>query len=82
MPFKKGKEKTGGKQKGTQNKLTTSVKDAFQLAFQDMQNDKNVNLLSWAKLNPTEFYRIASKLIPTDIRGDIKVIQEQPLFPE
>lgn len=82
MPFKKGKPKTGGKQKGTQNKLTTSVKDAFQIAFQELQNDKEANLLNWAKLNTTEFYKIASKLIPTDIKGDIKVIQEQPLFPE
>lgn len=62
----KGK-KTGGRQKGTPNKVTRAVREHFEQAFQLLQEDDNANLLSWARANPTEFYRLSSKLIPTDV---------------
>ena len=69
MAFKKGKS---GKPKGSHNKLTKSVKEAFEIAFNELQSDKNANLATWAKENTTDFYRLAAKLIPTDIKADIE----------
>ena len=68
-PFKKGNP---GKPKGTQNKITRTVKETVLAVFNSLQADPKANLESWAKEAPTEFYRIAAKLIPTDIRGEVK----------
>lgn len=80
MPFKKGKPKTGGKVKGTPNKLTQqmrSVKEVVLNAFNEMQQDPKANILAWGKQNPKDFYTIAAKLIPTElnakVEGDIKM---------
>lgn len=58
--------KTGGRQKGSVNKTTASVKAALTQAF-----DKHGGvpaLLRWAKSNETEFYRLWSKLVPTEVQ--------------
>jgi hypothetical protein len=78
-PFEKGNK---GKPKGTPNKLTATVKEAVQLAFNALQEDSKANLTTWGKKNPTEFYKIAAKLIPTDVKAEVQVVQEQPLFPK
>lgn len=72
MPFEKGKEKTGGRQKGVQNHLTKTVKETVLEVFNKIQDDPNVNLEQFAKKYPREFYQIAAKLIPTEITGNIK----------
>lgn len=59
-----------GKPKGAVNKTTKLVKEVFAEVFEKMQTDPDVNLLSWGKENPTEFYKIASKLIPIQIGQD------------
>jgi hypothetical protein len=68
MGFQKGNT---GKPKGAQNKLTKSVKEAFEIAFNELQGDKNANLATWAKENTTEFYKLAAKLIPTSVNADL-----------
>ena len=68
--FTKG---NSGKPKGTPNKLTKTVKETILGAFNDLQEDPRANIFSWAKENPTEFYKIASKLIPTEISGSLEV---------
>jgi hypothetical protein len=60
-----------GKPKGAQNKLTKSVKEAFEIAFSELQGDSEANLTNWAKENPTEFYKLAAKLIPTSVNADL-----------
>lgn len=67
--FTKG---NNGRPKGATNKLTTTVKEAFEIAFNELQGDKDANLVSWAKNNTTDFYKIAAKLIPTSVNADIK----------
>jgi hypothetical protein len=62
--------KTGGRGKGTPNKTTKMVKEVFATVFDEIQEDKKANLKSWAKENPTEFYKLASKLIPVQVGGD------------
>jgi len=65
------RRKTGGRRKGTLNKFTSTVKEVFSSVFAGLQKSKNkdVTLAGWAKNNPTEFYKLASKLIPSEISG-------------
>jgi hypothetical protein len=69
---KKGTPKTGGRKKGSGNVITTTVRQTVLEVFQRLQNDPDANLEQWAKKETTEFYRMASKLIPTDIKADVK----------
>jgi hypothetical protein len=73
MPFKPGE---GGRPKGAINKSTKLVKEVFADAFEELQKDPDNNLVEWGKREPTEFYKLASKLIPQQIAGD----HEQPLI--
>lgn len=60
--FKAGNK---GRPKGTPNKLTTSMRAAFQEAFDGMGGVDA--LIEWGKKNPGQFYPLASKLIPIDV---------------
>jgi hypothetical protein len=66
MPFVKGKPKTGGRQVGRPNKITGAFREAVQYVYDDIGGHKAFS--KWAKQNETEFYRIASRLIPVEIR--------------
>jgi hypothetical protein len=66
--FEKGNK---GKPKGATNKMTKSVKEAFEIAFNELQGDSEANLTNWAKDNTTEFYKLAAKLIPTSVSADL-----------
>src|SRR5258708_408981 len=63
MPFKKGKSgNPSGRQRGAPNKVTRAFRDAVSLVFEELGGTKH--LLAYARKNPTEFYRIASRLVP------------------
>lgn len=75
--------KTGGRTAGTPNKLTRSMKESVTDTLIWLQSQPRVNMRDWAVENTTEFYRIASKLIPTELVGKdgdeaitIKVVRE------
>ncbi len=51
-----------GRPKGSQNKRTLAAKAALESAFQKLGGAKA--LAAWAEANPTDFYRIWSKLVP------------------
>lgn len=57
--------KTGGRQPGTPNKITAAFKDAVRCVYSDIGGD--TAFAEWARENPTDFYRIAARLIPTEI---------------
>jgi hypothetical protein len=59
------RQKTGGRKRGTPNKITTAFKDAVRVVYDDIGGDQA--FAAWARECPTEFYRIASRLIPTEI---------------
>jgi len=61
-----GGEKTGGRQKGSVNKLTSSFKELVQQTFQKLEEDGE-GMYKWALANKTDFYKISSKLIPTEM---------------
>ena len=68
MAFKKGQSgNLRGKPKGDLNKNTKTIKEMFNTVFTDLQNDSKANLLSWAKSNPTDFYKLCGRLIPTGL---------------
>lgn len=64
---KPGTPKTGGRKKGTPNKLTASAKEAFAHAFEQIGGGGA--LAEWAQENRTEFYKLFARLIPTEIGG-------------
>ena len=71
-------EKTGGRQAGTPNKLTATVKEVFTTVFTELQEDSEVNLKEWGKNNPTEFYKLCSKLIPAavEMKAEIEGVEQ------
>ena len=69
--FKKGQQGLG-RPPGTPNKLTTTIREAVLDAFNELQNDPQVKLVVWGKKNPTEFYQIAARLIPTEINATLQ----------
>lgn len=60
-------QKTGGRTAGTPNKITRTVRESFERAFELLQSDDKAKLETWAKANQTEFYKLAAKLIPVDM---------------
>lgn len=65
MGKQKGDAKTGGRQKGTPNKITSSAREAFQFAFDTIGGHQA--LAEWAKNTQDEFYKLYARLIPQDI---------------
>lgn len=59
--------KTGGRKKGTPNKITKAFRTAVLSVFNDLGGETHMG--KWATDNPTEFYKIAARLIPTEVVG-------------
>ena len=66
-------KKYGGRKKGTPNKITKSVREGYEKVFHALQRDENAKhtLFNWAQNNTTEFYKLASKLIPLQVQGEM-----------
>lgn len=75
----KGK-KTGGRVAGTPNKFTSSVKEAFGEAFNMLGGAEA--LFKWAQRNQTDFYKLASKLIPADVNLGVHEIPQARVYPK
>lgn len=58
-----------GRPPGTLNKSTKAIKDAFHEAF--FKRGGVAALLKWAEKNETEFYKLAARLIPVQVKGTI-----------
>lgn len=74
--------KTGGRVKGTPNKITATVRETFERVFNELQEGKVADLGTWAKKNPTEFYKLVSKLIPAEMSIDAAIVDAADLQDE
>lgn len=76
MGAPKGHTKYGGRQKGGVNKLTRSFKELVQSTYETLE-ENGEGMLKWAQANKTDFYKIASKLIPTEmaVKAEITEIE-------
>lgn len=68
MQFKKGRRKTGGRQSGTPNKVTVVFREAVETVYSGLGGHDA--FLKWARKNQTEYYKIAARLIPSELRID------------
>jgi hypothetical protein len=64
--FKKGMTKMGGRKAGTPNTFTKSFREALLIAYENIGGNEAFS--RWAAENQTEFYRIAARLIPTELK--------------
>ncbi|MEZ4601344.1 MAG: hypothetical protein R2940_16270 [Syntrophotaleaceae bacterium] len=62
--------KTGGRQKGTPNRMTASVKEALEEAFERLGGVEV--LAKWAEENPGEFFRLWVKILPRDFNAVVE----------
>jgi hypothetical protein len=57
-----------GRPKGSQNKSTVKVKEAFEAAFEQLGGVEA--LVQWGTKERSEFYKLYAKLLPVQITGD------------
>lgn len=70
MPRAVKGQRFGGRQKGTPNKVSTTVKENVIQVFQQLGGAKG--MAEWAKENPTHFYNLYAKLIPQDVHKTVE----------
>lgn len=83
MPFVKGKPKTGGKKKGTENKASKDIKEAYRMLIENNLD----NLTDWlnkvAKNNPERaiyiLYNLSEFVIPKLARKEFAGDKENPI---
>jgi hypothetical protein len=62
------KENPGPSRKGKPNKITRTVREAFEQVFLSLQeNGGKSSLVQWADKNPAAFYQLAARLIPAEM---------------
>jgi len=67
----KPRKKTGGRQKGTANKITTSLKEAILEAAKRAGDGDMVSYLSvQARVNPGPFMSLLGKVLPMQVTGE------------
>ncbi len=75
MAFEKGHKLATGRPKGSKNRITNDVRQVFHRVYEEMgenivdeKTGKPLSghqaMLEWARMNPTEFYRLYGKMIP------------------
>lgn len=69
-----------GRKKGIPNRFSASIKGTFENVFADLQKDKKLNLHAWATANPSDFYRLANRLVEKSI--DLKAEVRHGVDPE
>lgn len=57
-----------GRVKGSKNKTTTAVKEALTAVYAKKGGD--AALLTWAKENETEFYKLWGRMLPMEHTGE------------
>lgn len=76
-----GKTSTSGQGRpaGTPNRLTKTVREAFERAFEQLQDGGAASLDKWAQRYPSDFYKLAARLIPTEINANVNTTLSERL---
>lgn len=80
---KKGFAKNNpGKPNGAVNKNSKLIKEIFVDAFNALQESEDHNITKWAQDNKSDFYKLAVRLIPTQIQisANVSIIDEPVTF--
>jgi hypothetical protein len=76
MPFEKGHLIRGGRKKGSKNRINKDIRSVFHQVYEEIGSNRlseetgepmtgHEAMVDWARNNPTEFYRLYGKMIPT-----------------
>lgn len=68
----KGTPRTGGRKKGTPNKLTRSIKEAIEASFEQVGGADY--LARMADEQPAAYMTLLGKVLPTQIAANVEVI--------
>ena len=83
MTFMTGGNKpdNSGRKAGTPNKVSASVRTAFQQAFEAIGGVESFS--KWAAANPDNFYKLYARMLP--LQGDFEIktptVEEERLMP-
>lgn len=69
-----------GRPKGSKNKVTRVFREGVITAYENLGGADA--LTDWARENPSEFYKICARLIPTEMTVDANVQGYAMRFPE
>lgn len=64
-------ERRGGRQKGTPNKLTATIKQAIEQSFEEVGGADY--LARMAKEQPVAYMTLLGKVLPTQLQADVSV---------
>lgn len=70
MPRAQPGQRFGGRQKGSLNKHTASIKEALYTTFERLGGVEH--MVDWASAYPSDFYKIFAKTLPTEIEASLK----------
>ena len=84
MPFKEGQEKKGGRAKGTPNKTTAEIRDAYQKLVEDNLTNMTEWLVQVAAENPERamdlMLKLSEYMIPKLARQEVTGADGADLF--
>lgn len=65
-------KKTGGRVAGTPNRTTMGAKASILETFRQLGSTEH--MVEWARANPSDFYRLFAKLVPTpvEVSGELE----------
>lgn len=71
MSKRKGDKKTGGRKKGTPNKVNTDIKNIIIQALNEIGGVSYLKVQS--ELNPVAFMGLVGKVLPLQIKNDVNL---------
>lgn len=71
MSKRKGDKKTGGRKKGTPNKVNTDIKNIVIQALNEIGGVSYLKVQS--ELNPVAFMGLVGKVLPLQIKNDVNL---------
>lgn len=74
VPVKR--KKAGGRQKGTPNKLTTTIREAILQSFENLGGSEYLETM--ARIEPVAYMTLLGKVLPTQLTG----LEDEDLLPD